>query len=64
MNHEDDFKTTQGENEPNQVQDPSNLSQNETPQKEPDDQTADFRTLATSPANEPVRNPPNTRPFS
>ena len=64
MNHEDDFKTTQGENDPKQVQDPSNLSQNETPQKEPDDQTADFRTLATSPANEPVRNPPNTRPFS
>jgi serine/threonine protein kinase len=64
MNHEDDFKTTQGENDPKQVQDPSNLSQNETPQKEPDDQTADFRTLATSPANEPVRNPPNTRPLS
>ena len=64
MNHEDEFRTILGENEPNEVPDPTDLSQTENPQKDANDQTAVFGTSGISPANASVGNPPNTRPLS
>ncbi len=63
MNHEDDFKTIQGDNDPNKDPERTNPSQNENSKKNAEDQTADFRISGTSPANAPDGNPLNTLPL-
>ena len=64
MNNEEAFNTIPGENDPSQDSDQTNLPPEDSPEKDADNLTADYRTSGAPPAGASASKPPKTRPLS